>query len=79
MNASITPHAAWCQFAACVAALALHAASGAQVLRWASQGDLQTLDPYSQNELLTNSINGQVYETLSGRDRQLGLVPALAT
>jgi peptide/nickel transport system substrate-binding protein len=51
----------------------------AQVLRWASQGDLQTLDPYSQNEVLTNSINGQVYETLVGRDRQLKLVPALAT
>ncbi len=34
----------------------------AQTLRWASQGDAQTMDPYSQNELLTNSINGQVYE-----------------
>src|SRR4051812_31954017 len=29
----------------------------AQTLRWSSQGDLQTLDPHSQNELLTNSIN----------------------
>ncbi|WP_422822946.1 ABC transporter substrate-binding protein [Variovorax humicola] len=39
---------------------------------------MQTLDPYSQNEQLTNSINGQVYETLVGRDRQLNLVPSLA-
>lgn len=51
----------------------------AQTLRWASQGDLQTLDPHSQNELFTNSINGQVYETLVARDKNLKLVPALAT
>jgi peptide/nickel transport system substrate-binding protein len=50
-----------------------------QTLRWASQGDLQTLDPYSQNELLTNAINGQVYEPLVSRDQQLNIVPALAT
>lgn len=53
--------------------------SRAQTLRWATQGDLQTLDPHSQNEQLTNSINGQIYETLITRDKQLGLVPGLAT
>ena len=51
----------------------------AQTLRWASQGDLQTLDPYSQNELLTNSINGQVYESLLARNKNMEIVPALAT
>jgi peptide/nickel transport system substrate-binding protein len=51
----------------------------AQTLRWATQGDLQTLDPYSRNESLTNSINSQVYEYLIGRDKQLNLVPQLAT
>jgi peptide/nickel transport system substrate-binding protein len=51
----------------------------AQTLRWASQGDAQTMDPHSQNEELTNAINGQVYETLVTRDKQLQLVPALAT
>jgi peptide/nickel transport system substrate-binding protein len=51
----------------------------AQALRWASQGDPQTMDPHSQNEQLTNSINGQVYEYLIGRDKQLGLAPQLAT
>jgi peptide/nickel transport system substrate-binding protein len=50
----------------------------AQTLRWASQGDAQTMDPHSQNEGLTNQINGQVYETLVQRDRQLNLVPGLA-
>jgi peptide/nickel transport system substrate-binding protein len=53
--------------------------AGAQTLRWASQGDPLTMDPHAQNEGLTNSMNGQVYETLVGRDRQLGIVPALAT
>jgi peptide/nickel transport system substrate-binding protein len=37
------------------------------------------MDPHSQNEGLTNQINGQVYEGLVTRDRQLNLVPALAT
>jgi peptide/nickel transport system substrate-binding protein len=54
-------------------------AAQAQTLRWSSQGDMQTLDPDSRNESLTNSINGQVYETLTGRDKQLNIVPMLAT
>ena len=66
---------------ALAAALLLRFAAdvSAQTLRWASQGDAQTMDPHSQNESLTNQINAQVYETLVGRDRQLGIVPALAT
>ncbi len=50
----------------------------AQTLRWASQGDPLTMDPHSQNEGLTNSMNGQVYERLTRRNRQLEIVPALA-
>jgi peptide/nickel transport system substrate-binding protein len=61
-----------------VLALAGGGLAGAQTLRWSSQGDLQTLDPHSQNELLTNSINGQVYDTLVMRDKKLGLAPGLA-
>ena len=53
--------------------------ASAQTLRWASQGDPQTMDPHSQNELLTNSMNGQVYETLVNRNRKLDLEPVLAT
>ena len=55
------------------------AASLAQTLRWASQGDPQTMDPHSQNESLTNMVNGQFYEQLTRRDRDLNLVPGLAT
>jgi peptide/nickel transport system substrate-binding protein len=51
----------------------------AQTLRWASQGDPQTMDPHSQNESMTNMMNGQVYEGLVARDKKLNLVPALAT
>jgi peptide/nickel transport system substrate-binding protein len=53
-------------------------AAHAQTLRWASQGDSLTMDPHSQNEGLTNALNGQVYERLVRRDRQLGIVPGLA-
>ena len=64
--------------AALLAALGLGTAQ-AQTLRWASQGDLQTMDPVSRNESLTNALNGQIYETLTGRDKQLAIVPMLAT
>jgi peptide/nickel transport system substrate-binding protein len=60
-------------------ALALSVAAPAQVLRWSTQGDPQTMDPHSQNELLTNAVNGQVYETLVRRDKAMKLVPGLAT
>src|SRR5215203_3661552 len=55
------------------------AGAPAQTLRWASQGDPQTMDPHSQNESMTNMMNGQVYEGLVARDKKLNLAPALAT
>jgi len=66
-------------FALCLAVSAVTQQADAQTLRWASQGDPQTMDPDSQNELLTNAMNGQVYETLVRRDKQLQLEAALAT
>ncbi len=64
----------------CAAVLAAAClASHAQTLRWASQGDPQTMDPHSQNESMTNMMNGQVYERLTSRDRSLKIVPGLAT
>ncbi|MCZ8234877.1 MAG: ABC transporter substrate-binding protein [Inhella sp.] len=61
--------------AAALAAGMVHA----QNLRWASQGDLQTADPHSQNESMTNMINGQVYEKLVRRDKTMAIGPGLAT
>ena len=50
----------------------------AVTLRWAGRGDMQTTDPHSQNENLTNNINSLIYEYLVARDKQLGIIPALA-
>ena len=50
----------------------------AKTLRWAGRGDMQTTDPHSQNENLTNNINQLVYEFLIVRDKKLNLQPALA-
>src|SRR5437762_1028029 len=50
----------------------------AKTLRWAGRGDMQTTDPHSQNENLTNNINSLVYDTLVQRDKDLNLEPALA-
>ena len=64
-----------------VAALAIALAaplSDAKTLRWSSQGDYLTADPMAQNELLTNSINGHVYESLVERGKKLEILPALA-
>ncbi len=50
-------------------------AADAVTLRWAGRGDMQTTDPHSQNEGLTNNINSLVYEFLVDRDKELGLAP----
>jgi peptide/nickel transport system substrate-binding protein len=62
---------------AAASSLLAHAAD-AKTLRWAGRGDMQTTDPHSQNENLTNNINQLVYEFLIVRDKTLGLKPALA-
>jgi peptide/nickel transport system substrate-binding protein len=67
-------------FAAAAAALLVVLAplADAKTLRWSSQGDYLTADPMAQNELLTNSINGHVYESLVERGKNLEILPALA-
>ena len=62
-------------------AAALVAACGlaqAAALRVANQGDATAMDPHSLNESLQWSITGHVPEPLLGRDKKLGLMPALA-
>ncbi|HWH38213.1 MAG TPA: ABC transporter substrate-binding protein [Usitatibacter sp.] len=51
----------------------------AKHFRWASQGDAASLDPHAQNENVTNQVNAMVYEPLLQYDKQMKLVPALAT
>src|SRR5215218_9321791 len=52
-------------------------ASGA-TLRFAFQGELKSLDPYSLNESFTLGMLGNVYEGLTKRDKDLEIIPGLA-
>src|ERR1700753_2095557 len=60
-----------------LAAFAMAPAS-AQTLRYANQGDLKSLDPYTLNESTTHAHLGQIYEGLTARDKDLKIIPALA-
>jgi peptide/nickel transport system substrate-binding protein len=60
------------------AAVLLSSAVYAKTLRYANQGDLKSLDPYTLNETTTNAHLANVYEGLVKRDRNLNVVPALA-
>src|SRR5438477_7833454 len=60
-----------------IAAVAISPAS-AQTLRYANQGDLKSLDPYTLNETTTHAHLGQVYDGLIARDKDLKIIPALA-
>jgi peptide/nickel transport system substrate-binding protein len=51
----------------------------AQTVRIGNQGDALSMDPHSLNESLQLSVTGNVYEPLVTRDKDLKLVPALAT
>ena len=64
--------------AASVLAL-VSALAGAQTVRIANQGDALSLDPHSLNESLQLSTTQNVYETLTGRNKDLSLAPLLAT
>ena len=50
-----------------------------KTLRWSSQGDYLTADPHAQNEGINNLVNDEIFERLTARDKQLRLVPRLAT
>jgi peptide/nickel transport system substrate-binding protein len=54
------------------------APASAQTLRYANQGDLKSLDPYTLNESTTHAHIGHVYEGLIARDKDLSIIPGLA-
>ncbi len=65
----------------CVAALAMATALpfvDAKTFRWASQGDILTMDPHSQNEGLNNSASDHIYEPLINRGKTMAIEPCLA-
>lgn len=69
----------WLMAGAMSAAMAM-GAPGAQAVtfKYAFQGDINALDPYTLNETFTIAALGNVYEGLTKRDRNLKIVPGLA-
>lgn len=64
---------------ALAAAMLLPMAGHTKTLRWASQGDILTMDPHAQNEGLTIAASSYVYEPLVQYDQDFNLTPGLAT
>lgn len=64
---------------ALAATLLLPLAGHTKTLRWASQGDILTMDPHAQNEGLTIAASSYVYEPLVQYDQEFNLAPGLAT
>src|ERR1700758_5345787 len=65
--------------AACASMFALAVApASSQVLRYANQGELKSLDPYTLKETTTFAHHAHVYEGLVTRDKELKIAPALA-
>src|ERR1700750_3152816 len=60
-----------------IAAIAMSPASS-QTLRYANQGELKSLDPYTLKETTTIAHHAHVYEGLVTRDKDLKTVTALA-
>jgi peptide/nickel transport system substrate-binding protein len=56
------------------AAIPAHAAT----FKWANDGDVRALDPYTLDETVQNSFLANIYEGLTRRSKQLVAEPALA-
>jgi peptide/nickel transport system substrate-binding protein len=52
--------------------------AAAKTFRYAFQGDLNALDPYTLNESFALGALGNVYEGLTKRDKDLKIIPGLA-
>jgi peptide/nickel transport system substrate-binding protein len=63
----------------CVALAMSAGLAGAATLRWANDGDVNSMDPYARSETFLLTFNLNMYEPLVTRDRDLKLEPALAT
>ena len=62
-----------------MALMTMGVAAHAQTVRIGNQGDALSMDPHSLNETTQLNVTGNVYEGLVGRDKDLKLIPALAT
>jgi peptide/nickel transport system substrate-binding protein len=50
----------------------------AKTLKWSSQGDIATMDPYAHTESFTSNMQHHIYDPLVRRGRYLQIEPALA-
>ncbi len=55
-----------------------HQAQAAVVFKWANDGDVRAMDPYTLDETVQNSFLSNIYEPLVRRTKTLGIEPALA-
>ncbi len=58
--------------------LCVSGAASAATFKWANDGDVNAMDPYTRNETVQLSFLSNIYEPLIRRDRTLALEPALA-
>lgn len=66
-------------FAAVLAAAsALTTPTAANVFRWANDGDVNSMDPYTRQETFLLAFNSSIYEPLVRRNQQMQPEPALA-
>jgi peptide/nickel transport system substrate-binding protein len=54
-------------------------AAEAKTLKWSSQGDIATMDPYAHTESFTSNMQHHIYDPLVRRGRDLQIQPGLAT
>ena len=52
--------------------------AAAATFKWANDGDVRAMDPYTLDETVQNSFLANIYEPLIRRNRKLGTEPALA-
>ena len=64
--------------AAAVLAASLAAPASAATFKWASDGDANSMDPYTRTETFLLTFTQNMYDPLVRRDRQLKIEPALA-
>ena len=50
----------------------------AQTFRWANDGDVNSMDPYSRQETFLLAFNANIYDPLVRRNQQMQVEPALA-
>jgi len=54
-------------------------AATAKTLRWATRGDVLTMDPYTTDESVSANVANLIHDALVERDPSMALVPRLAT